>query len=589
MGACLADALHYAHERGLLHLDLKPSNVLLAADGQPMLLDFHLARAPLLAGTPAPASLGGTPGYMAPEHQAALTAVLERRPLPQAVDGRADIYSLGRLLYGALGGEMAAPRQHPAGELSRQNPNVTPGLADLIVRCLAPEPGARYATAAELAADLRRHLADQPLRGVRNRSLVERWQKWRRRHPSSLALVGLLLAGLVVAGFFFSLLAQQARTAEAALHAGEEHLQHQRHQEALDSFHYGATLAEGVPLTGNLRRQLQEGMHRAEQGQAAGELHTFCERLRPLYGEEYLPEGPALAVADQCRELWQKRTQIVDQLGSSASPEKAEELRDDLLDLAILSANLGVRLAAATETHAAPTEALAVLAEAEAPFGPSCVLYQERRIHAGALGLADVAEMAAQQGAALAPRNAWEHYALGRAYLRAGDLATAAGEFDQALRLQPRALWPHFYRGICFFQLGQHEDALLAFTTCTVLDAGQASCFYNRGRVFAEMGRLDRALQDYDQALQLDPTLAAAALSRAELNRRRQHFGEALADLELARDRGIPGAIVAYHQALVHLDRQDRTAALTCLRNALRLDPGQKPARALLSTLQSSH
>ena len=71
IGVCLADALQYAHERGLAHLDVKSSNVLLAADGQPLLLDFHLARELLPAGSPAPVSLGGTPGYMAPEHLAA--------------------------------------------------------------------------------------------------------------------------------------------------------------------------------------------------------------------------------------------------------------------------------------------------------------------------------------------------------------------------------------------------------------------------------------------------------------------------------------------------------------------------------------
>src|SRR5262249_30049403 len=104
IGICLAEALHYAHQRGLVHLDLKPANVLLAADGQPMLLDFHLARGPVRPGEAAPEWLGGTPGYMAPEQQRALEAVRQGQPVPTAVDGRADLYALGVLLYEVLAG-----------------------------------------------------------------------------------------------------------------------------------------------------------------------------------------------------------------------------------------------------------------------------------------------------------------------------------------------------------------------------------------------------------------------------------------------------------------------------------------------------
>ncbi|HZY90154.1 MAG TPA: serine/threonine-protein kinase, partial [Gemmataceae bacterium] len=279
VGACLAEALHYAHERGLVHLDVKPSNVLLAADGTPMLLDFHLARAPLAAGARAPGTLGGTPGYMAPEHRAALAAACERRPAPEAVDGRADVYALGLLLYEALAGRLPAPGEAPAPALRRLNPRVSPGLVDLLARCLAPLPAQRYASAAEVAADLRRHLADLPLRGVRNRSGAERWRKWRRRRPHALAALALALTAAAAGGLALAHFGRQAERARTALAQGEGHLGAGRFDQAGDAFRHGAALADDLPWGGGLAARLRGGLRRAERGLAAAELHAFSERV----------------------------------------------------------------------------------------------------------------------------------------------------------------------------------------------------------------------------------------------------------------------------------------------------------------------
>jgi serine/threonine protein kinase/tetratricopeptide (TPR) repeat protein len=584
VGACLADALHYAHERGLLHLDLKPSNVLLAADGQPMLLDFHLAHPPLAAGSPAPSGLGGTPGYMAPEHQAALAAVAGHYNLPAAVDGRADVYALGVLLYGALGGAVPVPAERPGPDLRRRNPRVSPGLADLLARCLAADPASRYPGAGALAADLRRHLADLPLRGVANRSPAERWRKWRRRRPSALPLLGLLLTGFLAAGLGFVHVARQTRAAAAALSQGQDDLAQHRYADAEETFRAGSALAEDLPFAGDLRRQLRDGADRAERGQVGGDLHALAERVRPLYGADFLPAEEARAVAGQCRTLWEKRELIVGRLGQQPDPDLDQQVQADLLDLAVLWANLRVRLAPPAEAPLARKEALDVLAQAEALFGPSCVLYRERQTLARALGLAD--GVAARQSLAPAPRNAWEHYALGRAYLEAGELRRADEELDRALELEPQGLWPNFTKGVCAYRLGQYDDALVHFTACVTLAPRSAACVYNRGRAYAELGRLDRALQDYDRALRLEPTLAAAALGRAGVHRRQKRYDDALADLDLALRDGADGAVVCYQQALVHLARQDKGAAAASLANVLRLDPGHAEARELLGRLQ---
>ncbi len=517
IGACLADALQYAHERGLLHLDLKPSNVLLAADGQPMLLDFHLARAPLARGVPPPSSLGGTPGYMAPEQRAALRAVSGNQPLPASVEQRADLYGLGVLLYEALAGELP-PAERPARALRRCNPNVTTGLADLLARCLASNPAQRYAGAADLAADLRRHLANLPLCGVANRNPVERGRKWLRRHPYWLPAVALLLATSVPVALLAAGGTRQARAAEAALQAGEEYLQQQRYAESADAFQCGTALAEDLPLQGELMRKLDEGKRRAVLGQAAGQLHALCERLRPLYGIDNLNRDQATAVCAPCRELWQRRGDIANRLTDRASPELERQVQTDLLDLAILWADLRVRLASEVDVRAARAEALAILGQAEALFGPSCVLCAERRIHALALGRREEARRAEEEGAALEPRNAWEHYALGRAYLEAGDLPRAARQLDLAVRMQPKALWPYFYRGVCAFRQREYQDAVVAFTACTALAPDSPVCLYNRGRAYGELGLKRHAREDFGHAVEIDRSFqpAVQALQAAD-------------------------------------------------------------------------
>src|SRR5262249_10591369 len=159
---------------------LKPSNVLLTAEGQPMLLDFHLARQPLAAGARGVLRVGGTPGCMAPEQLRALDACRDGLPVPVGVDGRADVYSLGLLRRAAL------RPQDPAGVAAPRPSHVPVGLHDILSRCLAPDPARRYPSAERLADALRRQLTHRPLRGVPNRNLPERWAKWRRRRPFAL-------------------------------------------------------------------------------------------------------------------------------------------------------------------------------------------------------------------------------------------------------------------------------------------------------------------------------------------------------------------------------------------------------------------
>ena len=156
IAAQVADALDSAHRRGLIHRDVKPSNILMAEDGRPLLTDFGIAKAlhESTQLTHTGASIG-TPAYMAPEQAEG-----------QSTDGRTDIYALGIVLFEMLSGQapfraetpmelIYKQMQTPPPPLRQVNPSVPAGLEGIVNRALAKQPKDRYQTAGEFAAALR--------------------------------------------------------------------------------------------------------------------------------------------------------------------------------------------------------------------------------------------------------------------------------------------------------------------------------------------------------------------------------------------------------------------------------------------------
>src|SRR5439155_123692 len=155
-----------AHQRGLLHRDLKSGNILLDAQGEPHVTDFGIAKVTETENSlTASGEILGTPGYMAPEQAAGKT---------KDIGVTADIYSLGAVLYALLTGSptFIAPNRHvllwkvleeEAAPPSRINPRVDRDLETICLKCLEKEPGRRYASSQALAEDLERWLDGRPL------------------------------------------------------------------------------------------------------------------------------------------------------------------------------------------------------------------------------------------------------------------------------------------------------------------------------------------------------------------------------------------------------------------------------------------
>ena len=199
--AKLARTVHYAHQHGIIHRDIKPGNILLDTKGEPHLTDFGVAR---LLETENDATctieVSGTPSYMAPEQAHANNG---------HVSSTTDVYGLGAGLYELLAGQPPFIGGTPFETVSllletepRQprllNPKVDRDLSTICLKCLEKDPKRRYSSALALAEDLEHWLRHEPIR-ARRTGVLARGRKWIRRKPAAAALVvmSVLLASAV--------------------------------------------------------------------------------------------------------------------------------------------------------------------------------------------------------------------------------------------------------------------------------------------------------------------------------------------------------------------------------------------------------
>src|SRR5216117_2322175 len=204
--AKVARTVHYAHEHGILHRDIKPGNILLDDKGEPHLTDFGLARLVETESTiTRTLELLGTPSYMAPEQAAGNNTQLT---------SATDVYGLGAVLYRLLTGHPpfvggttyetikllldTEPRQPRLW-----NPKIDRDLSTICLKCLDKDPQRRYASALALAEDLERWLKHEPIQARRIRAFT-RGSKWVRRNPTRALLTASLVALATASGWIVS-------------------------------------------------------------------------------------------------------------------------------------------------------------------------------------------------------------------------------------------------------------------------------------------------------------------------------------------------------------------------------------------------
>ncbi len=257
LGIQAAEALQAAHEQGVVHRDVKPSNLLLDGEGKLWVTDFGLARCRRDASLTKTGDVVGTLRYMSPEQISGQSAL---------VDHRTDVYSLGVTLYELLVLRPAFPgndspallrqiEQQDPPRLRQLQPRIPADLETVVLKAMAKHPHERYRTAQELANDLRCFLEGKPTL-AKPPTLSDRMGKWTRRHvrlvTTTAALCGVALFGTAASTLLIS---REKSKAEQNYVRAEQNFREAR--EAVDQF--GSHLAErlaDVPGAETVRRDL---------------------------------------------------------------------------------------------------------------------------------------------------------------------------------------------------------------------------------------------------------------------------------------------------------------------------------------------
>ena len=603
----LARAMECAHQLGIIHRDLKPANVLITANNILKISDFGLAKRleGEDSGQTRSGTLMGTPSYMSPE---------QARGDIRDIGPPADQYALGAMLYEMLTGRppfqgasildtLEQVRMHEPVPPSRLQPTVPRDLETICLRTLQKEPRKRYPTTGDLAEDLRRFQAGEPIL-ARPVGRIERTWRWCKRNPRVAVLTACVSVLVLVAlGSAFAIYRNMARDAETV--AETRKIAEGRHQQALNLVKEG-----NFP---EAKRLLQRDDAVLASSPALQDVRSELERLQKQV-DVYLDLKRLSDKAHfACRfgSMEQKRkghefcvefSEILDQVeqgkGKAAcglpplTEQQQQLLKEDIFDVFLDAGQVEVDLAAGGTVEAqkaADKKAISWFDGAAKILPNTKAVYPRRAASWGRLGNKKANDADIAKAKSIQPTSAVDRYWHGYAHHVRAQLEPQKAiywlreelkEYAAFLLLRPDHFWGYFNYALCKAHLGDRYDAIIGFTNCIRIQPDSPWPFNNRGTMHLQLGgkeHLEQAVQDYTTALTLDPGYVEAFTGRAAAYRLLGKRNLAFADLKAAIDLD-PKRTSAYEQrAELFADGKEFGKAIEDLTRALDLSSDKVP------------
>jgi tetratricopeptide (TPR) repeat protein len=633
LGVQVAEALDYAHDRGVIHRDIKPSNLLLDAEGRVWVTDFGLAHLQQGEGSlTMTGDLLGTLRYMSPEQALAKRVV---------VDQRTDVYSLGVTLYELLalrpafdGSDRQELLRQVAFEdpprLRRLNRDVPPELETVVLKAMEKNPADRYATAQELADDLRRWLEDRPIR-ARRPSWRQVAGKWARRHrPVVWAAAAVLLVTSVLSGaagmWWLQKRAGAEGEARAALQEALLLKEEERWPEALSAVRRARGVLSGVWADGGLRQQVEEldkdlemarrlqearlRMANVKDGHfdwaAANEAYADAFEWYGLDVESLDPQEVGERI--RSRTIWAQLVAALDhwattrrnlkakgwrQLVAIAREADPHPLRNRLRDALegsdpralekVVASDLSDKLSQASAAAlsrcalgtGAAEQVLRILRQLQQRYPGdfwvnfelgSCLFDWQPPRLEEAIRYYTAA-------VALRPQSSGAHTNLGNALRVKKDLEGAIACYKKAITLEPKFAGAYTNLGIALKDKGKVDQAIACYHKAIALEPKFALAHNNLGNALAGQGKVDEAIECWRKAIAAAPKLAAAHCNLGLALYGKGKVEEAIACYQkaIALDPKDAGAHFNLGAALKGKGKVD--AVIACYHKAIALDP----------------